>query len=52
MQEMALSSQAACHSFLTVRLVPIVSARRFTAGRSTITEFTHARSEAAVRGEG
>ena len=41
---MALSSQAACHSFLTVRRVPMVEARRSSAERFMRTRSTQSRS--------
>jgi hypothetical protein len=41
---MALSGQAACHSFLTVRRVPIVAARRSSAERFMRTRPTQSRS--------
>src|SRR5712692_6286130 len=44
MQVMALSSQATCHSFLTVRRVLRVAARRSTALRLICTSRTQSRS--------
>src|ERR1700730_12756862 len=43
-QAIALSSQAACHSFLTVRLPAKVATRRSTALLFTLIAFTHSRS--------
>jgi hypothetical protein len=44
MQLMARSSHAACQSFLTLRRVPNVAARRSTALRLTLTVLIQSRS--------